>query len=190
VKTPSRTEIILLFGPNCAGKSTLGRLLAGRLPKCAFIEVDVLRYMVVGGLVAHSGGKSPSEAPEDYERQCWLGVANAVRLAQGFATEGFSSVIEGLENECRPGTGWIERTFSGYSACSVALVCAETVLSERRRQRGWDNILSPEAAEELQWYRENSSLFDCVVDTTEHSPEENIEKLHRCCLECIARTSQ
>ena len=75
-----RTQIILLFGPSGAGKSTLGRLLAGRLARCAFIEVDTLRYMIVGGLVAHSGGICPSLAPEEYQRQCWLGVGNAVRL--------------------------------------------------------------------------------------------------------------
>lgn len=181
MKTRSRTQIILLFGPSGTGKSSLARLLAGRMPRCACIEVDTLRYMIVGGLVAGSGGTPPSQAPEEYRRQCWLGVANAVRLAQGFATEGFSSVIEGLENDCRPGTGWIERTFPGYSVCSVALVCAETVLSERWRQRGWDSHLSPEVAEELRWYRENSALFACVLDTTRRSLEENVEILHGCC---------
>jgi energy-coupling factor transporter ATP-binding protein EcfA2 len=174
-------QIILLFGPSGSGKSTLARMLAGRLPQCACIEVDVLRYMIVAGLVASSGGTPPSQAPKVYHRQCWLGVANAVRLAQGFATENFSSVLEGLENDCRPGTGWIERTFPGYSVCSVAVVCADAVLSERWRHRGWDNRLSPEVTEELRWYRENSSLFASMVDTSEHSPEENTKMMNGCC---------
>jgi energy-coupling factor transporter ATP-binding protein EcfA2 len=182
MKTDSRTQIILLFGSSGTGKSTLARLLARRLPRCACIEVDTLHYMVGGGLVAHSGGTPPDQAPEEYRRQCWLAVANAVRLAEGFATEGFSSAIEGLENDCRPGTGWIERTFAAYSVRAVAVVCEEAVLSERWRQRGWDNRLSPEVVDELRWYRENSSLFACVVDTTEHSPEQNVEILHGCCL--------
>jgi hypothetical protein len=126
-------------------------------------------------------GIQASQAPEEYQRQCWLGVANAVRLANGFATEGFSSVIEGLENNCRPGTGWIERTFPVHSVCAVAVVCAEAVLSERWRQRGWDNRLSPEVLDELRWYRENSSLFACLVDTTEHPPEQTVELLYGCC---------
>jgi hypothetical protein len=65
-----RTQIILLFGPSGTGKSTLTRLLAGRLPQCAFIEVNTPRYMIVGGLMADSGGTPPSQAPEEYERQC------------------------------------------------------------------------------------------------------------------------
>jgi hypothetical protein len=129
MKTQSPVPIMLLFGTSGTGKSTLARLLAQRLPQCAFIEMDALRYMIGGGLVACSGGTPPGQAPEEYKRQCWLGVANAVRLAKGFAAEGFSSVIEGLENDCHPGTGWIERTFPGYSVCSMAPVCAKAELS-------------------------------------------------------------
>jgi energy-coupling factor transporter ATP-binding protein EcfA2 len=181
MKTPDRPRIILLFGPSGSGKSTLARLLAGRLARCASIEVDTLRYMVVGGLVAHSGGMSPDRAPEEYVRQCWLGVTNAVRLAEGFAAAGFSSVIEGLEDDCRPGTGWIERTFPDSAVCSVALVCSEVELSERWQQRGWGSELSPGAQADLRWYRENGPLFAGVVDTSGHSAEENAEVIHGLC---------
>ena len=177
-----RTQIILLFGSSGTGKSTLGRLLAGLLPRCAFIEIDALRYMIVGGLVAGSGGISPSQAPEEYHRQCWLGVGNAVGLAERFAAEGFSSVIEGLEDDCRPGTGWIERSFPTSSVCSVALDCAEPVLSKRWEERGWGSHLSPQVIEQLHWYRDNRSLFSYLVDTTDRTPEKNASILHGFCL--------
>ena len=108
MEVPHEATAILLFGPGCAGKSTIGRALAHRLPRCAFIEVDELRYKVAGGLVALSAGKHPDEDPEEYARQSALGDRNAVALCHGFGEDGFSSVVEGLDDDRQPGTGWIE----------------------------------------------------------------------------------
>lgn len=173
--------IILLFGANCTGKSTVGRLLAGYLPRCALIEVDALRYMVVGGLVAYSAGLHPSKAPGAYRQQCWMGVDNAVRLAHGFATYGFSSVIEGLEDACRPGTGWAARAFGLQPVCTVALLCDEAVVLQRWQSRGGGDQLPQQVQEDLRWYQCHQALFDCVVDTASHSPEHSAELIyHRC----------
>jgi chloramphenicol 3-O-phosphotransferase len=170
---------ILLFGPSGAGKTTTGRLLAGCFPRCAFIEVDVLRYMVVGGLVAYSGGTHPGQAPEEYLRQCWLGVGNAARLTQGFAAGGFSSVIEGLEDDCRPGSGWAARAFGGLPVFHVALYCGEEELARRWQARGWGDHLPQRALDELRWYREYQAAFDCAVDTTGSTPEESAQAIYR-----------
>ncbi len=169
---PDTPLVILLFGPSCAGKSTVGRLAAGCLPKCAFIEVDALRYMVIGGLVAYSGGVHPSQAPDAYRQQCWMGVENAARLAHGFAAGGFSSVIDGLEEECRPGTGWSERAFGQLPVHSVGLLCDEDELVRRWQLRGWGNRPSRQVFEELEWCQTHQDRFDCIVDTTRTTPEE------------------
>jgi len=172
-----RTMIVLLFGPNCTGKSTVGKDLAGMLPRCAFIEVDVLRYMVVGGLVAYSAGVHPTQQPDEYKRQCRLAVGNAVRLAHGFAEYGFSSVIEGLEDECRPGDEWAERNFPAFTVANVAMTCDEIELTKRWTERGWGNRLPEVVRDSLQWYRDNASRFDIVVDTTHDPPEVNTSKV-------------
>ena len=40
--------IIILFGPNAVGKSTVGRELAGRMKRAAYVEADLLKYFVAG----------------------------------------------------------------------------------------------------------------------------------------------
>ncbi len=180
--SPESPLVILIFGPSCTGKSTVGRLVAGHLPKCAFIEVDALRYMVVGGLVAYSSGVHPSQAPAAYWQQCWMGVENAVRLALGFAKHGFSSVIEGLEEECRPGTQWAQEAFGTLPVRSVGMVCDEDELVRRWQLRGWGNQLPRRVQEELGWYQTHQDWFDCVVNTTRTTPEESAAIICQRCL--------
>ena len=174
--------VILLFGVSCTGKTTLGRAIAGQFSRCAFIEVDELRYKVVGGLVAFSAGQHPSTAPKEYHRQCWMGVENAVRLAEGFAKYGFSSVIEGLEDDCRPDTGWITTTFGKFRVLTVAVLCEKETLIGRWRERGWGESLPQRVQNELKWYDENQSHFDCVIDTAVASPENGAEIVYEKCV--------
>ena len=169
---------LLLFGPNCAGKSAVGEVLAGLLDRCAYIEVDRLRYMIAGGLVAWSGGDSPLEQPEEYERQCALGCRNAVALARGFGAAGFSSVIEGLGDECRPSTGWIEENFGALPVRSAVLICDLPVLESRWVERGGPTAKLPSPIlKDLEWCRENASMFDAVVDTSWLKPERAARQL-------------
>ncbi len=169
---PPEPTIVLIFGPNCVGKSTVGKELAGLLDRCAFIEIDVLHYMVVGGLVAWGAGASPLEQPEEYRRQCELGLANAVRLAHGFADTGFSSVLEGLEDECLPGTNWADRVIPDREVFHVGLVCSDSTLVERLEERGWRHDAFVESVRaRIAWIRDNAALFDAVADTTGVQPE-------------------
>ena len=168
-------QIILIFGPSGAGKSTLARRLAAKLPRCAHIEVDALRYMVAGGLVAWSGGTSPALEPDEYARQCGLGMANAALLAGNFFAHGFSSVIEGLEDECRPGREWAARVLPNIPCRSIVVLCNEDVLRQRLEERGWK--ITPDKLAELAWYRANAALFDFTVDTTSTAPDAAVEAL-------------
>ena len=176
----STPVVVLVFGHNCAGKSTVGKALAGRFRKGAFIEVDELRYKVVGGLVAYSGGVHPKEAPDEYKAQCWMGVENAVVLARNFAAHGFSAVIEGLEDGCRPGTGWAGLPFGSMPVFHVALICDESNLLKRITERGWGDGVSLSAGfkRDHAWYHSHQDLFDCTVRTDENSPEAAAERLY------------
>ncbi len=162
----------LLFGHNCAGKSEVGRALAAQLDRCAFIEVDELRYMIFGGLVAWSRGASPLEYPDEYARQCALGERNAVALCRLFAEQGFSSVIEGLGDRCRPDTSWIRESFDSLPVRTAAVVCDSEVLSARLVRRGWKQPADVGAAlDQSEWYRRNAERFDYLLDTTSTDPD-------------------
>lgn len=140
--------------------------------------MDQLRYLVRGGLVALSRGRSPWDDPAEYARQFAL-ERNAVRLAEEFARAGFSSVIEGLGDDCRPHTPWIKRSFAGLPVRALALVCSEDALHARLRERGWDARLLVMADEELAWYLHNARFFEQVIDTTGTSPDEAAARMLR-----------
>ncbi len=164
--------VILVFGANCTGKSSLGRALAGRVERCAFIEIDELRYKVVGGLVAYRAVNKSWDYPEEAARQARIGLRNAVRLARGFAEEGFSSVVDGLERECIPGSGWGETQFPDLAVYNIVVTCDEATLAKRWNLTDWpEDAARKTALKELAWYRSKSSLFDGVVDTTHTDPE-------------------
>ena len=78
--------ILLLTGPPASGKNTIAELLAKRLERCAAIDVDQIRQMIV----------QPNSAPWESKEQLLqeqLAVTNACSLARNFTDAGFDVVI-------------------------------------------------------------------------------------------------
>ena len=80
-----RRPLVLTGGPG-AGKNTCGRRLAEGRQRCAFVDADDLRQLVVAGAAA------PWEGPEG-ERQRELGARSSAALAAGFGAAGFEVVV-------------------------------------------------------------------------------------------------
>lgn len=114
---------IVMYGPNAVGKSTTGRELAGRMKHAAFVEADLIKYLVAGGLVAWSAGLRPRKHPDEYRIQCDLKTKNTALLACNFDDYGFDCVIEGLTMNEGPNTGWAEEHLTGHDVRYVAVVC-------------------------------------------------------------------
>ena len=165
--------VVLIFGNSCAGKSTVGRELAGLFTKGAYVEVDELRQKIVGGHVGGPRDPNRKDAPDAHAEQRKIADENASILAQNFAAHGFSSVIEGLENSRRPGTGWSESRFGAIPVFLVLLMCDEETALKRLTGRGWgDGVnLRPGFKRDRAWYLDHQDLFDLTVRTDEHSPE-------------------
>jgi shikimate kinase len=78
--------ILILTGPPAAGKSTLGSLIAKRLERCAVIDVDWVRAMLVQPHISAWLGEAGMA-------QLRLGAKNACVLAHNFVAEGYDVVI-------------------------------------------------------------------------------------------------
>lgn len=80
-----RPPLVLTGGPG-VGKTTCGRRLAESRSRCAFIDTDDLRQVVVAGAAAPWDG-------QEGERQRELGARNAAALSDGFTVAGFETVV-------------------------------------------------------------------------------------------------
>jgi adenylylsulfate kinase-like enzyme len=78
--------VLVLTGPPAVGKSTTARELAMTRERCAVVDVDDVRQLVV------SGAAAPWEG-EDGLRQQRLGARNACALARGFVQDGIDVVV-------------------------------------------------------------------------------------------------
>lgn len=161
--------IIIMFGPNALGESTVGRELAGRMQRAAFVEADLIKYFVAGGLVAWSAGLKPRKHPDAYRVQCELKTKNTALLACNFDDHNFDCVIEGLDVSSEgPKTGWAETNLSGHDVCNVAVVCEPDVAWKRLQERDGDRS-TRDGRQYIEWQEEaNSRLsgFDHVMDTS------------------------
>lgn len=81
----TRAALVLTGGP-AAGKSATARGLAGRRSRCAVIDVDDVRQLVV------SGAAAPWDGAEG-RRQQRLGVRNACSLARNFLAADIEVVL-------------------------------------------------------------------------------------------------
>jgi predicted kinase len=78
--------VLVLTGPPAVGKSTTARAVAEALDRCAVVDVDDVRQLVV------SGGVAPWDG-EEGRRQQRLGVRNACSLAGRFVAAGIDVVV-------------------------------------------------------------------------------------------------
>ena len=87
---------IILRGGTGVGKTTIAKLLAQKLKRSVHIEQDILRYMIVNGLVASRTNLQPGTHPKEYQRQCRLADENTYDLIKNFANAGFNTIVDGF----------------------------------------------------------------------------------------------
>ncbi|MEU6720176.1 AAA family ATPase [Nonomuraea sp. NPDC046802] len=152
-------RVLVLSGPPAAGKSTLGRRLAGTRARCAFVDVDDVRQLVVAGAAA------PWEGTEG-KRQRRLSAINASSLAKNFATAKMDVVIADVLNA---------ETLAVYRASLDSLLVVHLhVAYERARDRalGRPIYITWNEFKMLHQEQESTARVDLWLDTTELTVEE------------------
>lgn len=174
---PERSEaasrpatIFVVSGTQGAGKSTVARLLARRLDRCAVVHADELQKMIV------SGGRWPeSEAISgEAERQLWLRLHNACLLARSFVALGISAVIDDLVIGTR--LDQVLTELAGGSFVFVMLTPRLDVVRERERGRGsslwerWETILDDSI-------RQETRCIGLWLDSSGQTPEQTVDEI-------------
>jgi predicted kinase len=119
-------SIVVLTGGPGAGKSTIARAVAPLRRRCAVIEVDDVRQMLVQPHAA------PWEGAEGL-RQQRLGVGNAAQLAIAFANDGGDVVIADVVND--ETAALYRRTLGDRAVQIVHLRVTEALARERTAGR-------------------------------------------------------
>lgn len=82
--------VLLFNGAPGVGKTTLAKEFAKRSKRSVFIDVDMVRHFVVGGL---EYATNPNKDKKEFERQRLLAVDNVSCLTRNYTENGFNCFI-------------------------------------------------------------------------------------------------
>lgn len=159
-------NVIILTGPPGAGKNTIAQIIARERSKCAMIDVDLVRWMI---LQPH---KAPWEGNAGKKQQT-LGARNACLLANNFIKEAYDVIILDVL------TTGIAKLYKKHLQNNNAKIILLLPTYEEILRR---NILRPPRLKEDEvkmLYDQQKAFieYDEIVDNTHLSAEETAQKL-------------
>lgn len=161
------SKVLILTGPAGAGKNTVAHVLAKLRGKCAVIDIDLVRWMV---LQPH---KAPWEG-EEGKNQVRLGIKNGCLLTKSFIEEGYNVVIldvitdetvEIYKNNLKDFDVMICLLLPTFDEIKKRTVMKKTALTEGR-------------IKDLYEMEEKLTLYDKKIDNTNISAQDVAEEVN------------
>ena len=160
--------ILILSGPPAAGKTTIGPLLAKQFERCAVVDVDLVRAMLVQPHIAPWRGEAGRQ-------QFVMGARNACGLARAFVAAGFHVVILDVITDETAHIYQIELAALAHRIV-LLLPTLKTVL-QRNRDRG--QYLTDEEVGLLYEWQRALTVYDQQIDNSELSVEAVVSALQQ-----------
>lgn len=155
-------SLLILTAAAGAGKNTIASIYANMRERCAVIDVDVVRWMVLKPHVAPWRG-------EEGRRQHHLGVKNTCALAQNFLDEGFEVVVlDVLSDEIAQ---LYKAALASAAPRIVLLMPTFAEIVKRNRERKETSLTDEEIANVYQ-SQLDLRTFDSKIDNTRLSAKE------------------
>ncbi len=162
------SKVLVLTGPAGAGKNTVAHELAKKREKCAVVDIDLVRWMV---LQPH---KAPWEG-EEGQKQVLLGVKNGLMLAKNFTDEGYDVVIlDVISDEI---AAIYKNKLEVLNPKIVLLLPSFEEIKKRNSSR--PPRLTEGRIKYLYEMEEKLTLYDKKIDNTNLTPEEVAEELSK-----------
>jgi predicted kinase len=162
-------DVVLISGIPGAGKTTVSKMLAAKLPKAAHISLDQVRKMIVGGY------KSPTIMPWDDEtkKQYYLSFKNAFVLTENFIAAGYRVIVDDTMHAGDLYQEW-NKYFSKFHVLKILLYPSPENALRRNRERSShfvDEKVLLEVYKNFQKYDYSDWL---VIDNGDQTVEETV----------------
>ncbi len=160
-------KILILTGPAGVGKNTIARILATKRERCAVIDADAVRWMLL----------QPHKAPwsgEEGRRQQILGVKNACLLAHNFVQNNSDVVI--LDVLSKETLDIYKKELSKLNPKIILLLPTFEEIQRRNKTRPLH--ITEEEIAMLYKSQEVLQNYDEKIDNSNLSAEEAADKLN------------